>query len=336
MLFDDVVNGNVTADGTGFFTGITTMVTALDSLNTNMGNIQSNMSSLDSSLSNIVNYLTTAKTNVQSVPKNVAAGGDAPLTYSTKISDAAGTTTGTATSLFAPILGSSSTGGIIGTFYSTLDSAYTSLNGIKSSSSGFVTSSASFSGSISSVRSNLNDLKTKMNDLDSGLKTTMDLMDTPKDMGTLVINLIYGIALGLAVLALLGVVLMTFCDKYKCRYLMYFSCVLLFFFGLLGFLIAIIFSIIVPVMFFLCEWLDVTVSSTGFSSNVQKFISDSNIRGYITPCLTGGDGNLMAAVGSASVNSTIYNLRGAMVNASSFNTTSQVNSLNTALTNITT
>ncbi len=71
-------------------------------------------------------------------------------------------------------------------------------------------------------------------------------------MGTLVINLIYGVMLGLSVLALLGVVLMTFCDKYKCRYLMYFSCVSLFFLGILGFLLAIIFSIIVPILFLMC------------------------------------------------------------------------------------
>ncbi len=141
-------------------------------------------------------------------------------------------------------------------------------------------------------------------------------------MGTLVINLIYGIALGLAVLALLGVVLMTFCDKYKCRYLMYFSCVFLFFFGVLGFLIAIIFSILVPVMYFMCEWLDVTVSSTGFDTNVQKFISDATIRGYITPCLSGGSGDLLGAVGGATIATTINGLRDSVQDTNTFNTTS--------------
>jgi len=36
-------------------------------------------------------------------------------------------------------------------------------------------------------------------------------------MGTLVMQVFYGASLGLALLSLIGVVLMTFCDKYKCR-----------------------------------------------------------------------------------------------------------------------
>jgi hypothetical protein len=87
-------------------------------------------------------------------------------------------------------------------------------------------------------------------------------------MGTLVLQVFYGASLGLAVFSLIGVVLMTFCDKYKCRYLMYFACVFMFFIGIIGFLIATIFSIIIPFYYWGCEWTSTTIGSqAGFDSN---------------------------------------------------------------------
>jgi hypothetical protein len=160
-------------------------------------------------------------------------------------------------------------------------------------------------------------------------------MDTPKSIGGLVISLIYGVALGLSVLTLLGVILMTFCDKYKCRYLMYFSCVILFFIGLVGFLIALLFSIVVPVLFFLCEWLDVTITSSGFNSNTQKLLSDAQVRNILSTCLVGGTGDIMTAVGGATVSSTLNQLKNSFSNTANFNTASQVTTINAAVTNIT-
>jgi len=209
------------------------------------------------------------------------------------------------------------------------------LSGIKSSASSFASGATGFSSSIGSITSDLNSVQTQITDLDNSMKDGLDLMETPKTIGTLVINLIYGIALGLAALALLGVILMTFCDKYKCRYLMYFSCVILFFFGILGFLLAIIFSIIVPVMYLFCEWLDVTITSSGFTANTQKFISDAQVQNILSSCLVGGSGDIMAAVGGASIGNTMNNLTSAITYTSAFNTSSETASISTAITNIT-
>lgn len=146
----------------------------------------------------------------------------------------------------------------------------------------------------------------------------------------MVIQLFYGVALGFACLALIGVVLMTFCDKYKCRYLMYFACVILFFFGLLGFLIAIIFSVLVPVMYWGCDWMSVTMgSSTGFDANMQTLITDSNTRGYISPCLSGGSGDIMSAIAPGNA-ATLTDLKSSFTDTSAFNSSSQVTAINTA------
>jgi len=335
MFIDDVINGNVTSDGTAFFTGIDPLITSVNNLNTNMGTIQTQLSNLDTGLTNVALHSNTTRDDIRLVPKNLAADGNAPITYKTNISSTFGTTTGTVDSLFVSILGSSGNGGIIGNFYSTMVTTASTLNGIKSGAASFVSGASGFSSSTSGMTGDLGKVKDQINSMDSSLKSFLDLMETPKDMGTLVINLIYGIMLGLSVLALLGVVLMTFCDKYKCRYLMYFSCVILFFLGLLGFLLAIIFSIIVPVLFLLCEWLDVTITSTGFATNTQKFVSDTQVQNILGSCLIGGDGNIMAAVGGASINTTINGLKDSITNTNTFNTSSQLTTMNTAVTNIT-
>lgn len=278
------------------------------------------MTNLDSGLTTIVNDLSTAKDDIQKVPRGVPSGGNAVLDYNIKISDPYGSTTGTYSSDFVTVLGSSDTNGTIGTLYTSIQTGYTTLNGIKSSAAGFASGAAGFSSSIGGITSDLTNVQTQINDLDNSMKDALDLMETPKTIGTLVINLIYGIALGLAALALLGVILMTFCDKYKCRYLMYFSCVILFFFGILGFLLAIIFSIIVPVMYLLCEWLDVTITSSGFTANTQKFISDAQVQNILSSCLVGGSGDIMAAVGGATIGNTMNDLTGAITYTSAFNT----------------
>lgn len=251
-MFDDIINGNVTADGTSFFSGITMLVSSINNLNTNMANIQTQMNHLNGNITGIVTNLATARDNIQKVPNNVLADGNANIVYLTSIKNTFGGTSGPLPSTFVPILGSSNNNGIIGGFYKTISDTHTTLSGISTSTTSFNSGAAGFTSAVGTMTNDLGKVQIQVNDLDASLKKGLELMDTPKSIGSLVINLIYGIALGVSVLALLGVVLMTFCDKYKCRYLMYFSCVVLFFLGLVGFLIAVVFSILVPVVFFLC------------------------------------------------------------------------------------
>ncbi len=69
---------------------------------------------------------------------------------------------------------------------------------------------------------------------------------------TSVITAFFGVIVGLSVLVILGALLMTFCEKYKCRYLIYFSCIFLFLIGIVGFLLSTLLSAIVPVVYFTC------------------------------------------------------------------------------------
>ena len=335
IAFDDIVNGNVTKNGQNFFIGVNQLITEINALSTNMGSISTQLGNLGTGLGTVVTDLGIARDDIRKVPNNVVLDGNVALVYNGKINDPTASATTPITSLFATVLGSSNNGGIIGGFYSAMDSTYTTLNSIKSNSNSFSSGSASFNSAIGGITSSLGTLQTQVTDLDSSLKSGLSSIDAPKDMGSLVINLIYGIMLGLSCLALLGVVLMTFCDKYKCRHLMYFSCVFLFFLGLIGFLIAIIFSIIVPILYFACDWFSITVgSSAGFNTNMAGLLTDASVRGYIAPCLNGGTGDLMNAVAPSSI-ADINNLKNSLSNTNLFNTSSQTATITSTLTTIT-
>ena len=281
------------------------------------------------------NNIGTARTNVQQVPVNAAADGNAVITYTTPIDQTYGAGNPTITSFFgSTVLGSSNNGGIIGGFYSVLDTMYNTIDGIISSSSSFSGSTGAFTSAIGSVTSALDGFKNTLNDLNTSVDSALGALDSPKTVGTMAIQIFYAVALGLSVLALVGVVLMTFCDKFKCRYLMYFACVILFFFGLIGFLIAILFSIIVPVMYWGCDWIGVTIgSAAGFNTNLQGLIKDANTRNYIAPCLKGGNGDLISAVAPSSA-ATLKNLSSSLTNTNSFNADQKIADINTALSTI--
>ncbi len=43
IMFDDIVNGNVTLDGQNFFIGVNNLITEVGNLNANLGDIQNNI-----------------------------------------------------------------------------------------------------------------------------------------------------------------------------------------------------------------------------------------------------------------------------------------------------
>ena len=293
------------------------------------------MGNLDSGLTTIVSNANTAKNNIRLVPTNAASDAKLNIQYRSQINTTYSASKGQFGSIFNDILGSSNNGGIIGGLHSAMTTIHTTLSGIKTNSGGFSSNSITFDAAIGSINSNLGGFKNTVSNLDTSVGSALSILEAPRDMGSLVVQLFYGVALGVAVLALLGVVLMTFCDKYKCRYLMYFSCLILFFFALIGFLIAIILSILVPLIYWSCDWLSVSIgSAAGFNANFAGVLSDASSRSYISTCLTGGTGDLMAVVAPSSIND-INNLKNALLNTNLFNSTTEVNTLNTAIANVT-
>jgi predicted tellurium resistance membrane protein TerC len=73
---------------------------------------------------------------------------------------------------------------------------------------------------------------------------------------TLGVQLVYGVTIGFASLMLLGTLLVAFCSRYSCRYLIYFACSVLFFIGVAGFLLATVFSVLTPAVYWGCQFVN--------------------------------------------------------------------------------
>lgn len=98
IMFDDIVNGNVTLDGQNFFIGVNNLITEVGNLNTSIGNIENNISQLTGTgMTDVLSAITAAKTSLSKVPNNVDSPGNASITYATDID--ATSPTGSTTSL---------------------------------------------------------------------------------------------------------------------------------------------------------------------------------------------------------------------------------------------
>lgn len=105
--------------------------------------------------------------------------------------------------------------------------------------------------------------------MDSSFYKTLDTVDNQSNNILLATKLVYGLTLGVASVMLLSTLLVAFCDKIKCRYLMYISCSILFFIGVAGFLLSVVLSITTPVVHFGCQFMDYSfASSSNFNCNL--------------------------------------------------------------------
>lgn len=109
-----------------------------------------------------------------------------------------------------------------------------------------------FQSAVVGVRNTVNTFSTLLKDIDKGIYDFIKTVRTYMTIVTAVTTAVMGVIVGLSVLVILGAILMTFCDKYKCRYLLYFSCFLLFIIGLLGFVISVVLSVVIPPVYFTC------------------------------------------------------------------------------------
>lgn len=187
--------------------------------------------------------------------------------YTTSFSGTYSASNPTISSVVNSVVGSPTAGGLVGGLYTVSNGLQTTLNAIATNSQTVANSISSFSGSIGSLQTTLNSFGNQISSYNDDLGSFLSTAQTATSMIPMVVQIFYGVSLGLAAFCLMGVVLMTFCDKYKCRYLMYFACLFMFFIGLLGFIIAVVFSAIIPVYYWGCVWISTTTSSQlGFNS----------------------------------------------------------------------
>ena len=106
-----------------------------------------------------------------------------------------------------------------------------------------------------------------------------------KSLVVMGVNLVYGVTIAFASLMLLGAIMIAFCDKTNCRYLIYFTCIFFFIIGTLGFFLTIIFSIVAPLTFFGCQFINFSLSSATNFNSKPIIIQVISIKSSLIPAL---------------------------------------------------
>lgn len=173
---DDILNGNVTSDGSSFFVGLHQLSTQLGYLNGNLTSINNTMANLKSSSANMTDASTkaaTALSDIAKIPNNVNAGGNMPaVAYSTPLNSASPTST--INSIFPAILGSSTTGGYVGDTYSVVNTAKTMLANIAAGADSFTSETTNFQSGVTALKSTIDDFATSLTSADTSLGSYMD------------------------------------------------------------------------------------------------------------------------------------------------------------------
>lgn len=209
----------------------------------------------------------TVQTNyIKKIPDN-AGTATMSLTYNTPIT--ASSPTGTLASSFISILGKwDSSNTLMANLYNSIETVRLTMQGIRSSASIFSGQVATIQSQITPMQNTITSLISSINSMDSGLSSFLSLINLGKSFGSIGLQGFYGFLIAFSAFSLLGAIVMCCCDKPGCRNLMYFSCIFLFLGAFVAFIIAVIFSLLVPVFTWTCDYLSVGFSSsTGFHSN---------------------------------------------------------------------
>jgi len=269
IILDDILNGNVTTDGSSFFVGLNQFYTQLGYLNANLSSINSTMANLQSNSSNMTSVSTsasTALTNIAKIPNNVDAGGNmTAIAYNTPLNSASPTST--ISSVFPAVLGSSTTGGYVGILYAAVSAARDTISNISTAAGNFVSQTATLQTTVTTLQSTIKNFTNFITSIDSSFYTTLSTASTDTNYVLTGVKILYAATIAMASLMLLGVLLVSFCDKTNCRYLIYITCFFLFLLGFLGFVLSIVFSILTPAVYFGCQYMNYSLAnSTNFNS----------------------------------------------------------------------
>jgi hypothetical protein len=215
----------------------------------------------------VINAGNTAQSDTAKVPNNVNAGGNmSPINYATPLNFPFPFSTTSST--FPSVLGSSTTGGFVGTLYTAISSVLSAISSISSSANNFVSEVANFQSGVSSLRTTVQSFKTSALAMDSSWSSQLEFVNSGEDKVRTGVKVLYGATIGTACIMLVSALLVAFCDKIKCRYLLYFSCFIMFLLAVIGFVLTLASSVAAPVVFFSCQFFDYSLASQAhFQSN---------------------------------------------------------------------
>jgi len=263
MIPDDLLNGNISGDGTSYFSVLNVLNLDLTSLSANLTTINSVINNFQSTNPNMVATLAATNTMLFDTINGDSNGGSGvpPINY--------GPSVNSQTSTFPSVFGSFNTSGLLYSFYSGIASLKNNLTTISSNADAYMINSTDISAAITTANNIITPLISSLTNFDQQTGNFMNSFSYTQ-YGTMGVQIYYSLVIGLTVLSLLGAVIMTFCEKYRCRYLIYFTCFFIVLIALIGFFISIVLSIILPVTSWTCDYLEVALASqAGFDCNFR-------------------------------------------------------------------
>ena len=258
-----MLNGNVTQDGSAFFVGLKTFLTQNANLNGNISNINGNFSDFAGSGTSseaALNDVTAVLAKIQQIP-DVSLPYQLNLSYSNPINATASLGIGV-DSTFKAVLGDYLTPtSQVGGLYAIVKTVETAISSIRTSSFIYNATFSAISGQTTLIQDATNTMITSITDIDTNLGNPLDTVKSLGDTADTLLKVFYSFFISFSFVALLGVFLTAFCHRYACRYLMYIACVFLFIIGVVGFILVVLLSVVIPVVTWGCSYLDVTMGS---------------------------------------------------------------------------
>jgi hypothetical protein len=176
----------------------------------------------------------------------------------------------------------------------------------------------------------MNDMANLVVGFDDMISGGNDTISPIMNIVTIAVTAFFGVFIGFGVLGIIATLLMTFCDKFSCRYLLYFICFFFVILGMLSFFLAILFSVFTPVLYFGCDFLTTAISSgANFNTNLGSVVG-SQLSSYLGVCLPGGSGDIINQLGNVDL-SAINNLTSVVNNINTFRAATLQTGVETAL-----
>lgn len=259
------MNGNSTNNGDSYFIGMNRIPEVISSLQTNLTNIDNNLTQVHSTTSTTtfnqaITYAQTAETDTIKISNNDASGSNLTLNYNTPIDSV--TTSSTISSTFPAVLGSySSQKGLVWSLYSSIYSFEQFLSKFKANVTDLHNNLSLYSQVLAWAATNASTLKTQVS---KGISDTNQPIEKWSDGADKYEKSVFGYFFGMMGLCL--VCLLFACVAFRCesdcfRKLMYVMCPILFLACLISFLIAVIYSAVLPPYAWTCNYFNQTISS---------------------------------------------------------------------------
>lgn len=265
ICLDDLINGNVT-DSNKYFIGLKPLYNSISMIKNNLTNIDTQFTSIVPTGPAAVATATAfamAQGAIDLIPNNAAGTRVPAYFYNTPFDNAAATATlasnlpgalgSTAAADSATAIYGSYNG--LGIIQNVINQITFGALGVKTQIAGtFGSALDSAKGIIKGVLDNLVNGDIKYFTIYSSVTPYFPVMGQA-------VTGIYAGFVALASIAMLATLMLLICNIYKCRYILYLTCLIFVIIGVISFLLSVMISALIPITYWTCDFATFTFSS---------------------------------------------------------------------------